>query len=297
VCPPVPRSSRNCREATEATTPPRRKPAVASRPGRWCAPTPRPAVGPFRLRPGDRGAGVHQRAGPHTGRRGPTRTSLDLWVVPGHQIGRRGGGASATAAGRRQSVDRRYGWHGARPDPSERHGRWRPAVYRIHGKGAQWSPQALVPSARAARRLRSRRPPPRSWSPVVSASARRRSSVSVSEIVPLTTGAVMTEASVDVDDLSATPTRPPPRSPWTSAGLLDSDLILYLFGTPASTGSGSCGTTWSGRHRRGRPGRHPTPGRRLRSIDFFEDRQLPYVIAINCSTGFLHHGSTTSATL
>ena len=39
----------------------------------------------------------------------------------------------------------------------------------------------------------------------------------VSEIDPLTTEAAMTSASAGVDDLSALPTRPPPRWRWTSA--------------------------------------------------------------------------------
>jgi hypothetical protein len=38
----------------------------------------------------------------------------------------------------------------------------------------------------------------------------------VSEIVPLTTEAVMTEASAGHDDLSATPNKSPPRWRWTS---------------------------------------------------------------------------------
>jgi len=40
---------------------------------------------------------------------------------------------------------------------------------------------------------------------------------SVSEIMPLTTEAVMTEASVGVDDLEATRTRRQQQSRWTSA--------------------------------------------------------------------------------
>nr|BFE46713.1 hypothetical protein GCM10017745_01400 [Saccharothrix mutabilis subsp. capreolus] len=68
---------------------------------------------------------------------------------------------------------------------------------------------------------------------------------SVSEIVPLTTEAVMTEASAGVDDLSATPNKVTTTVAMDFGRVsLDQDLILYLFGTPVSTGSGSCGTTW-----------------------------------------------------
>ncbi|MFD1050414.1 ATP/GTP-binding protein, partial [Kibdelosporangium lantanae] len=55
----------------------------------------------------------------------------------------------------------------------------------------------------------------------------------VSEIVPLTTEAVMTEASQDVDDLSATPNKVTTTVAMDFGRVsLDSDLILYLFGTP-----------------------------------------------------------------
>ena len=56
---------------------------------------------------------------------------------------------------------------------------------------------------------------------------------SVSEIEPLTTEAVMTDASAGVDDLTAVPNK---RTTTVAMDFgrvsLDSDLILYLFGTP-----------------------------------------------------------------
>ncbi|MBB5155274.1 hypothetical protein [Saccharopolyspora phatthalungensis] len=69
----------------------------------------------------------------------------------------------------------------------------------------------------------------------------------MSEIVPLTTAAVMTEASNGIDGVRATPNR----STMTIAMyfgrlLLASDLVLYLVRRPgASSAPGSCGTTWS----------------------------------------------------
>ena len=56
---------------------------------------------------------------------------------------------------------------------------------------------------------------------------------SVSEIVPLTTEAVMTEASVGVDDLTATPGKVTTTVAMDFGRVsLAEDLILYLFGTP-----------------------------------------------------------------
>src|SRR5205807_3962013 len=56
---------------------------------------------------------------------------------------------------------------------------------------------------------------------------------SVSEIMPLTTEAVMTEASVGIDDLNATPNKVTTTVAMDFGRVsLDSDLVLYLFGTP-----------------------------------------------------------------
>ena len=56
---------------------------------------------------------------------------------------------------------------------------------------------------------------------------------SVSEIMPLTTEAVLTDASVGVDDPAATPGKCTTTVAMDFGRVtLDSDLILYLFGTP-----------------------------------------------------------------
>jgi signal recognition particle receptor subunit beta len=114
---------------------------------------------------------------------------------------------------------------------------------------------------------------------------------SVSEIVPLTTEAVMTEASVDVDDLSATPNKVTTTVAMDFGRVsLDSDLILYLFGTP---GQHRFWFMWDDLVRGAIGAVVLVDTRRLAdafaSIDFFEDRQLPYVIAINCFDRVLHH--------
>ena len=114
---------------------------------------------------------------------------------------------------------------------------------------------------------------------------------SVSEIIPLTTEAVMTEASVDVDDLSATPNKVTTTVAMDFGRVsLDSDLILYLFGTP---GQHRFWFMWDDLVRGAIGAVVLVDTRRLAdafaSIDFFEDRQLPYVVAINCFDRVLHH--------
>jgi len=100
---------------------------------------------------------------------------------------------------------------------------------------------------------------------------------SVSEIVPLTTEAVMTEASVDVDDLSNTRTKVTTTVAMDFGRVsLDSDLILYLFGYAGSAPL----LVHVGRPRTRAIGRSCwSTTRRLAdafaSIDFFEDRGLP----------------------
>ena len=114
---------------------------------------------------------------------------------------------------------------------------------------------------------------------------------SVSEIVPLTTEAVMTEASLGVDDLSATPNKVTTTVAMDFGRVsLDSDLILYLFGTP---GQHRFWFMWDDLVQGAIGAVVLVDTRRLAdafaSIDFFDDRQLPYVVAVNCFDGMLHH--------
>lgn len=114
---------------------------------------------------------------------------------------------------------------------------------------------------------------------------------SVSEIVPLTTEAVMTEASVGVDDLTATPGKVTTTVAMDFGRVsLDSDLILYLFGTP---GQHRFWFMWDDLVRGAIGAIVLVDTRRLAdafaSIDFFDDRQLPYIVAVNCFDGVLHH--------
>ncbi|GAA4005902.1 ATP/GTP-binding protein [Allokutzneria multivorans] len=114
---------------------------------------------------------------------------------------------------------------------------------------------------------------------------------SVSEIVPLTTEAVMTEASAGVDDLSATPNKVTTTVAMDFGRVsLDRDLILYLFGTP---GQHRFWFMWDDLVRGAIGAIVLVDTRRLAdafaSIDFFDDRQLPYIVALNCFDGMLHH--------
>jgi signal recognition particle receptor subunit beta len=114
---------------------------------------------------------------------------------------------------------------------------------------------------------------------------------SVSEIDPLTTEAVMTDASADVDDLSAVPNK---RTTTVAMDFgrvsLDSDLILYLFGTP---GQDRFWFMWDDLVRGAIGAVVLADTRRLAdcfaAVDFFEDRRLPYVLGVNLFDGMLRH--------
>ena len=114
---------------------------------------------------------------------------------------------------------------------------------------------------------------------------------SVSEIVPLTTEAVMTEASAGHDDLSATPNKSTTTVAMDFGRVsLDSDLILYLFGTP---GQHRFWFMWDDLVRGALGAVVLVDTRRLAdsfgAIDFFEDRGLPYVVGLNAFDGMLQH--------
>lgn len=114
---------------------------------------------------------------------------------------------------------------------------------------------------------------------------------SVSEIVPLTTEAVLTEASTGVDDLAATPNKSTTTVAMDFGRVsLDSELILYLFGTP---GQHRFWFMWDDLVRGAIGAVVLVDTRRLAdcfaAVDFFEDRGLPYLIGLNCFDGVLNH--------
>ncbi|KEI43137.1 GTP-binding protein [Saccharopolyspora rectivirgula] len=114
---------------------------------------------------------------------------------------------------------------------------------------------------------------------------------SVSEIMPLTTEAVLTEASRELDDLKATPHKNTTTVAMDFGRVsLDRDLILYLFGTP---GQQRFWFMWDDLVRGAIGAVVLADTRRLAdcfsAIDFFEDRRLPYIVSINCFEGALLH--------
>ncbi|HKS45701.1 MAG TPA: ATP/GTP-binding protein [Amycolatopsis sp.] len=110
---------------------------------------------------------------------------------------------------------------------------------------------------------------------------------SVSEVKPLRTEEALTAASTEVDDLSGVE-----RKTTTTVALdfgrvtISPDLILYLFGTPGQErfwfmwdelAVGALGAVVL------------ADTRRLEScfpaVDFFEQRELPFVVGVNCFDG------------
>src|ERR1700760_21169 len=105
---------------------------------------------------------------------------------------------------------------------------------------------------------------------------------SVSEIDPLTTEAVMTDASAGVDDPTAVPNKRPTAVALAFGRVtLDADLILYLFGTP---GQDRFWFMWDDLVRGAIGAVVLLDTRRLAdcfaAVDFFEDRNLPYVLGV-----------------
>jgi signal recognition particle receptor subunit beta len=114
---------------------------------------------------------------------------------------------------------------------------------------------------------------------------------SVSEIVPLTTEAMMTDASVGVDNLDQTPNKSTTTVAMDFGRVsLDADLILYLFGTP---GQQRFWFMWDDLVRGAIGAVILADTRRLADsfapIDFFEDRGLPYIVGVNTFDGVLEH--------
>ena len=113
----------------------------------------------------------------------------------------------------------------------------------------------------------------------------------VSEIVPLRTEAVMTSASIGVDDLSATPNKTTTTVAMDFGRIsIDSELVLYLFGSP---GQNRFWFMWDDLVRGAIGAVVLVDTRRLEDcfgpIDFFEARNLPFVVAVNAFDGVLQH--------
>jgi uncharacterized protein len=114
----------------------------------------------------------------------------------------------------------------------------------------------------------------------------------VSEIIPLTTEAVLTTASLDVDDLSHVPGKTTTTVAMDFGRVtLDEGLMLYLFGTPGQhrfwfmwddLARGAIGAVVLADTRR--------LGDSFAALDYFEDAGLPFIVAINGFGGEFPYG-------
>ncbi|MFD2688158.1 ATP/GTP-binding protein [Streptomyces phyllanthi] len=105
----------------------------------------------------------------------------------------------------------------------------------------------------------------------------------VSEITPLQTEALMTEASEGTDDLTATPGKTTTTVAMDYGRItLDDDLVLYLFGTP---GQQRFWFMWDDLVRGAIGAVVLADTRRLTdcfpALDYFESCGIPYVVAVN----------------
>lgn len=105
----------------------------------------------------------------------------------------------------------------------------------------------------------------------------------VSEITPLQTEALMTQASAETDDLTATPEKLTTTVAMDFGRItLDDDLVLYLFGTP---GQQRFWFMWDDLVRGAIGAVVLADTRRLKdcfpALDYFESCGLPYVVAVN----------------
>jgi uncharacterized protein len=106
----------------------------------------------------------------------------------------------------------------------------------------------------------------------------------ISEITPLTTEALMTAAGVGIDDASKVPGKETTTVAMDFGRItIATDLILYLFGTPGQT---RFWFMWDELMRGALAAVVIVDTRRVQdafgALDFFENRNLPYLVALNC---------------
>jgi uncharacterized protein len=115
---------------------------------------------------------------------------------------------------------------------------------------------------------------------------------SVSEIPPVSTEAVMTEASVDHDDTSVTPQKTTTTVAMDFGRItLDQELVMYIFGTP---GQSRFWFMWDDLVRGAIGAVVVVDSRRLAdsfdAVDYFEkDKRVPYIVALNRFDGNLDY--------
>ena len=114
----------------------------------------------------------------------------------------------------------------------------------------------------------------------------------ISEIEPIRSEALITEASVDVDDLYGSGSKTTTTVAMDFGRIsLKHELVLYLFGTP---GQARFHFMWNELARGAIGAVVLVDTRRIEdcfaAIDFFEKRETPFVIAINTFDGRRAHG-------
>ncbi|MCU1452348.1 MAG: protein of unknown function binding [Acidimicrobiales bacterium] len=117
---------------------------------------------------------------------------------------------------------------------------------------------------------------------------------SISEIAPLTTEAALTKVSEGVDDTSKVSTKTSTTVAMDFGRLsLGDDLILYLFGTP---GQDRFWFMWDDLVRGAIGAVVLIDTRRLEdcfpAVDYFEEKRIPFVVAMNCFDGEVTHSPT-----
>ncbi len=113
----------------------------------------------------------------------------------------------------------------------------------------------------------------------------------ISEIEPLRSEAIITEASAGVDDLFATGTKTQTTVAMDFGRIsLPNNLVLYLFGTP---GQERFHFMWSELAKGAIGAVVLVDTRRIEdcfaAIDFFEERQTPFAVAVNTFDGARYH--------
>ena len=114
---------------------------------------------------------------------------------------------------------------------------------------------------------------------------------SISEIQPLQTEAAMTSVSMDVDDAGSATSKTTTTVAMDFGRItLGRDLILYLFGTP---GQDRFQFRWDDLVRGSIGAVVLVDTTRLAdcfpAVDYFEQRQVPFVVAVNCFGGAARH--------
>ena len=113
----------------------------------------------------------------------------------------------------------------------------------------------------------------------------------VSEIDPLRTEASMTAAAAGIDDASQVATKSTTTVAMDFGRItIDEDLVLYLFGTP---GQDRFAFMWDDLMHGALGGVVLADSRRLAdsfyAVDFLEERNVPFVVAVNTFDGVLAH--------